>query len=343
MALNFPDSPTLDQIYHDTTSGFAYKWNGAVWQSHNPFNRFSIKKIDDISSSFNGSTQSFALQSQGNSVSISGPELLRVVLGGIVQDAGVDYTANGSSITFTTPPQNGLTFSGVLHGSPVTTETYTDGSITPQKLSAGRPNWNASGDVTVSRDLTVSRNLSVSGDATINSVTVSAGATINGLTYPVSDGSVGEVLLTNGSGSLSFGSVSGFLGSVVEDTTPQLGGNLDLNSKSITGTGSLSITGIVTATDFNTSSDLNLKENIHVIENPLSKVLSISGVTFNWKDGGSESAGVIAQEIEEVLPQLVKNSDDGKTVNYNGLIGLLVEAVKDLTREVEELKGSINK
>ena len=177
----------------------------------------------------------------------------------------------------------------------------------------------------------------------IKTVTVSAGATINGLTYPVSDGSVGEVLLTNGSGSLSFGSVSGFLGSVVEDTTPQLGGNLDLNSKSITGTGGLSISGIVTATDFNTSSDLNLKENIHVIENPLSKVLSISGVTFNWKDSGSESAGVIAQEIEEVLPQLVKNSDDGKTVNYNGLIGLLVEAVKDLTREVEELRGSINK
>ena len=251
MALNFPDNPTLDHVYHDNTSGFAYKWNGVVWQSHNPFNRFSIKKIDDISSLFDGSAQSFTLQSQGNPVSIAGPELLRVVLGGIVQNPSVDYTANASSITFTTPPVFGLNFSAILNGSPVTVETYTDGSITPQKLSAGRPNWNADGDVTVSRDLYVG------AGATVSSITVSAGATIGGLTYPTSDGSNGETLITDGSGNLSFGS---FSTTIVTDTTPQLGGDLDLNSKSITGTGNVNITGIVTATDFNTSSDLNLKD-----------------------------------------------------------------------------------
>jgi hypothetical protein len=169
---------------------------------------------------------------------------------------------------------------------------------------------------------------------------VSAGATIGGLTYPTSDGSNGETLITDGSGNLSFGS---FSTTIVTDTTPQLGGDLDLNSKSITGTGNVNITGIVTATDFNTSSDLNLKDNIHTIDDPILKVMSINGVTFNWKDNGNQSAGVIAQEVEKILPQLVKNSDDGKTVNYNGLIGLLVEAVKSLTREVDELKSSINK
>ena len=128
MALNFPTSPSLDQVYHDTTSGFAYKWNGTVWQSHNPFNRIETKKIDDISSAFNGVATSFNLLSSGNPV-ISSPEALRVVLGGIIQNPGVDYTSNASTITFTTPPIFGLTFSAVLNGGSVSFETYTDGSI----------------------------------------------------------------------------------------------------------------------------------------------------------------------------------------------------------------------
>jgi Chaperone of endosialidase len=113
-------------------------------------------------------------------------------------------------------------------------------------------------------------------------------------------------------------------------TTPNIG--------AATGT-SLNLSGICTALDFNTTSDINFKTNIQPIENPLKKVLQINGVEFNWKEDNRPSMGVIAQEIEKVLPQLVSDGDR-KTVNYNGLIGLLIEAVKDLSRQVEELKST---
>jgi len=99
----------------------------------------------------------------------------------------------------------------------------------------------------------------------------------------------------------------------------------------------LDVVGTVKATDFNTTSDQNLKTNIQTIENPLDKIVQIRGVNFEWKENNKSSAGVIAQEVEKVLPQLV-NGEGTKTVNYNGLIGLLIEAVKAQQEEIEELK-----
>ena len=102
----------------------------------------------------------------------------------------------------------------------------------------------------------------------------------------------------------------------------------------------LDVIGTVKATDFNTTSDQNLKTNIQTIEDPLEKIVQIRGVNFEWKENNKPSAGVIAQEVEKVLPQLV-NGEDTKTVNYNGLIGLLVEAVKAQQEEINELKRRI--
>jgi hypothetical protein len=65
--------------------------------------------------------------------------------------------------------------------------------------------------------------------------------------------------------------------------------------------------------------------------------MQIRGVTFDWKETQRSSAGVIAQEIEKVLPELV-HGDETKTVNYNGLIGLLIECVKKQQEEIDELK-----
>jgi hypothetical protein len=99
----------------------------------------------------------------------------------------------------------------------------------------------------------------------------------------------------------------------------------------------ISVSGIITATDFNSSSDKTLKHDIQVIQNPIEKVLQLNGVSFNWNDTGKPSVGVIAQEVEQVLPELVSNTDP-KSVNYNGLIGLLIECVKDQQKQIDELK-----
>jgi hypothetical protein len=102
----------------------------------------------------------------------------------------------------------------------------------------------------------------------------------------------------------------------------------------------LSVAGAVTAVDFNTTSDRRLKENIKTISSAVEKIEKIDGVTFDWKESGKPSAGVIAQNIEEVFPELVIG-EETKTVNYNGLIGVLIEAVKEQQKEIVSLRNKI--
>jgi hypothetical protein len=108
---------------------------------------------------------------------------------------------------------------------------------------------------------------------------------------------------------------------------------LNINSSGI------NVTGIVTAQDFDSLSDINYKTNVETVENALVIVGSLRGVSFDWKESGTGSYGVIAQELQEVLPELV-HGDNPKTVNYNGIIGVLIEAIKELKAEVEELKNT---
>jgi hypothetical protein len=101
-----------------------------------------------------------------------------------------------------------------------------------------------------------------------------------------------------------------------------------------------------------TISDERLKENIYGIEGALDKVNQLNGYTFTYKADGKVSAGVIAQEVEKVLPEAVSEKelplkvDDEekyKVVNYDALHGLLIEAIKELKAEIEELKNGSTK
>ena len=106
--------------------------------------------------------------------------------------------------------------------------------------------------------------------------------------------------------------------------------------------GGINVTGIVTAVDFDSLSDINYKENIETIDGALDKVSNIRGVKFDWKESGQKSYGVIAQELENILPELV-HGENPRVVNYNGIIGVLIEAIKELRDEVHQLKSEINK
>lgn len=121
-------------------------------------------------------------------------------------------------------------------------------------------------------------------------------------------------------------------------TTSSVGIKSTTPTSALDVTGDVKISGIITATDFNSSSDINLKTNIQTIENPISKLFEISGVTFNWIENEKASVGVIAQDVEKALPQLVSDMGSHKVVNYNGLIGLLVECIKHQQRQIDELK-----
>ena len=117
----------------------------------------------------------------------------------------------------------------------------------------------------------------------------------------------------------------------------------NVNASGILTAANIITAGIVTALDFNATSDRNLKTNIEVISNPLEKIVQINGVSFNWKESNQSSAGAIAQEVEQIMPQIIHDNDKGyKTLNYNGLIGLLIESVKELKSEIEDLKSKLN-
>lgn len=100
-------------------------------------------------------------------------------------------------------------------------------------------------------------------------------------------------------------------------------------------------TGNFSATQFTSLSDISEKTNIKTIENSIQTIQSLRGVSFDWKQSEKGSYGVIAQEIEKILPELVEGTET-KSVNYNGLIGVLIEAVKELSAEVQELKSQLN-
>ena len=105
-------------------------------------------------------------------------------------------------------------------------------------------------------------------------------------------------------------------------------------------TGDTTITGTVTATaDVVAYSDKKLKKNIKTLDG--SKVYDMRGVSFTRKDNGNESSGVIAQEIQKIAPELVNETDGTLGVAYGNLTGYLIEAVKELKAEIEELKKQI--
>ena len=110
-------------------------------------------------------------------------------------------------------------------------------------------------------------------------------------------------------------------------------------TSNISGVSSVTASGKMFAQAFTVSSDANLKENIAEIPNAVEKVEAIRGVTFDWKDGSGSTAGIIAQEVEAIMPMLIDNGEH-KGVDYNGLVGLLVEAVKELSAEVKALKAN---
>ncbi|HGY1213069.1 TPA: tail fiber domain-containing protein [Citrobacter braakii] len=110
--------------------------------------------------------------------------------------------------------------------------------------------------------------------------------------------------------------------------------------------GNTTFNGSVTCVSLTQTSDRDLKEMIEPIEDPLEKISLLTGVTFRWKDNEYPSAGVIAQDVMNVLPEVIAcaEDDDGNrhlAVEYSGLVGLCIEAIKAQQKQIESLKALI--
>ena len=186
MALNFPSNPTVGQVHSDTDSGFSYEWDGVVWKSFTTASASNIKRIDDISSSFNGILTSFALTSNSSAVTPTNNQSLVVNLGGVIQDPTDDYTITNNNIVFSTAPVSGLSFSAILLGTSYSVVSQTseyasvagiatyasNAGIATYASNAGISTYaSTAGISTVAENLTNSPNIIV-GSVTANSVSV---------------------------------------------------------------------------------------------------------------------------------------------------------------------------
>jgi len=107
-------------------------------------------------------------------------------------------------------------------------------------------------------------------------------------------------------------------------------------------TDSITVANTVNAQDINSKSDMRLKENITPLLHGVKTIQAINPVAFTWKNGSGAAYGVIAQEIENVLPAIVAEGDDGyKSVSYTQIIAFLVKAVQEQQEQIEELKSKL--
>jgi hypothetical protein len=146
---------------------------------------------------------------------------------------------------------------------------------------------------------------------------------------------------------LFVGPVVAATGSVFGDITVADGSITTSGVEISFGDAGLTTVGVISATQITATSDVRLKEDVTTIDGGLDLVGRLRGVRFEWKDpavraDGGTQLGVIAQETEAVLPELVRTDAKGmKSVDYDKLSAVLIEAVKELSEDVRELQATV--
>jgi len=251
-----------------------------------------------------------------------------------------------------------------------TLETNTDIRLEPS----------GSGKVVADSDLRISsgNSLEIMSDSSSNSVNLVAPSGMSAnfdLTLPSIDGANGTVLSTDGSGNLTFVDVAVEINNQTADTstyyptmsTSTTGGITDLSvssskmsfqpssgtltvtdlsaaggdfSGSVTVSNDLTVTNDFSAGTITETSSLALKTDITPIENALDSISALAGVSYTRRATGRRESGLIAEEVEQILPEIVSDTGEYKSISYSRLTAYLTEAVKILKQEVEELKGN---
>ena len=229
--------------------------------------------------------------------------------------------ANGSAWSFGSPP-----------GGSNTQVQFNDGS-----------SFNGNAGLTFNKATTT-----LTANNFVASTTANLGAVGN---VTVTGGTNGQVLATNGSGVLSWTTISGGA-SITNDTTTNANTYYPVFTSTTSGTMSSAnvsttklyfnpSTGTLNSTIFNSLSDEAVKTNRQRIINALAKLMTLGGYTYLLVDSNEPSAGLLAQEVQKVLPEAVKfNPDTGLlSLNYNAVLGMVVEAINELETRVAGLEN----
>jgi hypothetical protein len=280
----------------------------------------------------------------------------------VVRDANGSFAGNvitGTTGTFTSISGNGVALTAI------NASNISSGTIANARTTASDANGAStivSRDANGSFTANVGTFTSISGNGVsltaINASNITSGTIANARTTAASANGASTIVTRDANGSFTanvgtFTTVAGTLSTAAQTSITSTGNLTNLVATSFgVGTAASGTTGEIRATNNVTayySSDERLKDNVQVITNALAKVLQIRGVEFDWnnlsepEDGyfvRKHDIGVIAQEIEKVLPEVVATREDGiKAVKYDRIIPLLIEAIKELKAEIDALKG----
>jgi hypothetical protein len=284
----------------------------------------------------------------------NGPAGNLAINGNLIAGANAVYNIGSAVQTFNNVYAqnyygNGASLSGIItsvsninNGTSNMTVVSSGGNITTNIGGTANVGVWYNGGLTINGDLTVSGNATLTGnilgDRIVNGTTEldiqvaggNANLTIGGTSNVVVWSTAGEYVtgLISASGNVTGGNI--LTGGLISATGNINGGNL-------------TVTGDATAQNFNTLSDITLKTNINPLIDPQAVINQLFGVEYDWKDGNGHSYGLLAQEVEKVLPIAVKTNDSGlKSVNYIMLIPFLIETIKKLGSEVADLKKKRN-
>ncbi|MEA9356026.1 tail fiber domain-containing protein [Bacteriovorax sp. PP10] len=124
------------------------------------------------------------------------------------------------------------------------------------------------------------------------------------------------------------------------DTNGNMGLGTTAPADKLSIVGNVTATGTISATSFPVTSDRRLKKNIVTVQNALEKVLKLRGVEFDWIKTGVHEIGVIAQEVEKIVPDLVMTNSKGfKSVKYANMVSLLIESTKETDEKITALES----
>jgi len=331
--------------------------------SNGDFTANTITATTSNATTFNGTTGAFTNVS-GNGVALTAINASNVTSGTLDNGRTTGNTANSAStivLRDATGNFGANTVSGAFSGdgsaiNSINASNISSGTVANARTSAASANGAATivlrdgsggfgaGDITA---------LSISGNgvalSAINASNIASGTIDNARTSASSSNGASTIVLRGASGEFAAGTITatltGTASALVTGNSYQVG-SLGVGTAASGTAGEIRATNNVTAFY---SSDERLKDNVQVITNALAKVLQIRGVEFDWnnltepEDGyfvRKHDIGVIAQEIEKVLPEVVAIRENGiKAVKYDRIIPLLIEAIKELKAEVDALKG----
>ena len=264
-----------------------------------------------------------SLQAGELAVNLADQKLYSKTTGGTVVQVGFGNltsamvtTALGFTPYNSTNPSGYITASGSITGS--------SGSCTGNAATATR--WATGRTIALTGDVS-GTSAAFDGSAALSFATTLANSGVTAGTYlKVTVDAKGRV--TAGS-SMTSGDVTSALG-----YTPA-------NKAGDSFTGNISVSGSVTATgDITAYSDARLNADVETITGALDRVRKLRGVTFSRRETGNRGVGLIAQELAPIVPEAVMTHEDGLlSVAYGNLVGVLIEAVKDLADKVERLEA----